>query len=301
MDAIDPRHEVTYVDLGEISVKAQKDTGFNYSQYMAEVVNLRLRARGWRHTIQDILGESQPPDEFLNALSGVRWGGQGIAGGSDKTTTPDRAYYAGWNIICSIAHGSVRTLLELVEGIFRGAGADPDIEYIPLKAQDSVVRAYSRRQFRALTLLPGEIGGEPAGQQLQSVIAAVGEISRQYLRNHDTKDAKRWYETISIERLDQERLDDKSQRLLDELVKYGLLLKEGVTFTRADIGLGTRYDLNKVFSPAFEITYRVRNHLYLGHGRFQELLLAPDAFVRKHRQRFDLIDKTDADQQVSLF
>jgi hypothetical protein len=297
--AIDPRHEVTYVDLGEISVKAQKDTGFNYSRYMAEVVNLRLRAQKWTYDIETLLGRSQPPQEFLNALSGTQWNHEGSA--IEPKTSTGHAYYGGWNIICSIAHGSVRTLLEVVENIFRGCNAVPATESIALKAQDALVRAYSRRQFRVLTLLPGEIDGEPIGQQLQSVIAAIGQLSAQYLKLYDTKDSTRWYETLSIERLDHAPLEGRARLVLDEMVKYGLILKEGVTFTRADIGLGVRYDLNKIFSPAFEITYRVRNHLYLGHGRFQELLLTPDAFVRKHSQRFDLSGEPEIDPQGLLF
>jgi hypothetical protein len=297
--AIDPRHEVTYVDLGEISVKAQKDTGFDYSSYMAEVVNLRLKAQSWMSDIRTILGDSQPPQEFLGALSGIVWNkGQPPL---VNTLPKERAFYAGWNIICSIAHGSVRTLLEVVESVFRAVNANQATESISLKEQDAVVRAYSRRQFRVLTLLPGEIDGEPIGQQLQAVIAAIGELSGEYLRRYNTNDSLRWYETISIERLDHTPLDDRAQRILGEMVKYGLILKEGVTFTRADIGLGVRYDLNKIFSPAFEITYRVRNHLYLGHGRFQELLLSPDVFVRKHRQKFDLMGRENLDAQQQLF
>lgn len=296
----DPRNEVTYIDLGEVSVRAQKDTGFNYSDYMADVVNLRLGAQKWANDIRAILGKSQDPDEFLSALSGVRWG-QEDHGATTRTPITGRALYAGWNVVCSIAHGSVRTLLEIVESIFTDASATSTTESISVAHQDTTVRNYSRRQFRVLTLLPGEIDGEPIGQQLQSIISSVGEMSKQYLRNYDTRDSERWYETLSIERLDDRTLDYRASRLLAELIKYGLLLQEGVTFSRADIGLKPRYDLNKVFSPVFEITYRVRNHLYLSSSRLDELLLYPDAFVRRHRQRLQLLDGSLQARQQELF
>jgi len=268
---------------------------------MAEVVNLRLAAQQWAHDIRVILGKSQDPDEFLSALSGVRWG-QNDHGPITRTVVTGRALYAGWNIVCSIAHGSVRTLLEMVESIFTDASATSTTGSISAADQDTTVRAYARRQFRVLTLLPGEIDGEPIGQQLQSIISSIGEMSKQYLRNYDTRDSERWYETLSIERLDDKTLDLRASRLLAELIKYGLVLEEGVTFSRADIGLKPRYDLNKVFSPAFEITYRVRNHLYLSSSRLEELLLYPDAFVRRHRQRLQLLDGSlQARQQELLF
>jgi Lipopolysaccharide kinase (Kdo/WaaP) family len=295
--AIDPRHEVTYVDLGEVSVKAHKDTGFDYIKYMAEVVNLRLRAQNWNHGIEDILGRSQDAREFLAALSGVHWGADTDTAGHLKAQSVRHpAYYAGWNIICSVAHGSIRTLLEIVENIFQDVKATADTLAIPLKNQDAAVRSFSRRQFRILTFVPGALEGEPVGQQLQSIIAGIGEMSSQYLRNYNTSEPDRWYETISIERLDDDKLDVRAGRLLEELIKAGLLLNEGVTFSRADIGLGVRYDLNKIFAPAFEITYRVRNHLYVSGNRLEELLLSPNAFVRRHRQKLDSLVGAESKQ-----
>jgi hypothetical protein len=93
-----------------------------------------------------------------------------------------------------------------------------------------------------------------------------------------------------------------ADELMNDLLKNGLLLDEGVTFTRAQIGLSQRYDLNKIFSPVFEITYRVRNHIYLGNDRLEELLSAPDNFVRRHRQKLrELAEAAAAPLQTDLF
>ena len=122
-------------------------------------------------------------------------------------------------------------------------------------------------------MLPEDLNGRALGPKLQAVISAIGRISREYLLHYDTGDSRRWYETISIERLDAHPLSDDAEKILFELVKYGLVLNEGVTFSRAQFGLTVRYDLNKIFSPAFQITYRVRNHLYLSHDLVDELLV----------------------------
>lgn len=298
--SIDPTHEVTYVDLGEISGKAQKRTradqaaAVDLSQHMAQVVDLRLGAAGYQHSIQEILGPSQPAREFLAALRRTR------RETSDLVDRP-RAYYGGWNIVLSLSHGSVRTLLQLIEQIFRMTGADPHTGAISLDRQDAAVRSYSNRQYTALSMLPEDFKGRALGPKLQAVISAIGRISREYLLHYDTQDPHRWYETLSIERLDTGSLDEEAEKILFELVKYGLLLNQGVTFSRAQFGLTARYDLNKIFAPAFRITYRVRNHLYLSRELFAELLLRPDRFIARHRTKLHRLTLRVNDFQKSLF
>jgi len=283
--AIDPRHEVTYVDLGEVSTKAQRETAVDLSKYMAKVIDLRLNAAGYESDIQTILGQSQGAREFLSALSLP--GARRPKRGEKPISRPPRAraYYAGWNIVWSISHGSVRTLLELVEHIFEANKASQDSTGISLRGQDTAVRSYANRQFKALSMLPDEFEGEVLGQSLQAVVSAMGEISRQYLEKYKTGEDGRWYETISLERLDRAKLNPRAHKILSELVKYGLLLDEGITFSRAQFGLCPRYDMNKIFAPAFQTTYRVRNHMYLSKERFEELLLSPHAFVNRHRNK----------------
>ena len=226
-------------------------------------------------------------EDFLSALSQPRARrpkkGQQIRNKSRRKTP----YYAGWNIVWAISHGSVRTLLELVEYIFRTNRASSDTSGIPLKDQDKAVRSYSTQKFKSLQMLPADFDKEPLGPKLQNVMSAIGEISRQYLQHYDTGSENRWHETISIERLDRHEMNPKAERILNELVKYGLLLDEGVTFSRAQLGLSQRYDMNKIFAPAFETTYRVRNHMYLSKERIEDLLLTPDIFVERQRKKLE--------------
>jgi hypothetical protein len=299
--AIDPRHEVTYVDLGEVSAKVGRPK-VDMATYMGKVINLRLRAAQYQNRIEDILGPSQSAREFLSALSLP--GARRPRKGQRDISRPPRphAYYAGWNIVWTISHGSIRNLLELVEHIFKTCGATPQTPRIPLNAQDAAVKTYATRQFKALSMLPGEIDGEAIGLRLQAVISAIGEISRQYLEKYDTGESHRYYETISVERLDRSSLSSEAQRILEELVKYGLLLDEGITFSRAQLGLLQRYDMNKIFAPAFLTTYRVRNHMYLSQQRFEELLLKPDVFARRSRKKLGLLaQRGRTASQKSLF
>ena len=60
--------------------------------------------------------------------------------------------------------------------------------------------------------------------------------------------------------------------------------------------------MNKIFAPAFQTTYRVRNHIYLSKKRFDGLLLSPDAFVREFRNKLGKsIQRSGKGHQSTLF
>lgn len=277
---IDPRNDVTYEDLGEGTISTQRGAKES-SVYMARVINRRLKYANIKSNIEDILGPSQSVIEFLSALSQPR------KSTIKKKRTKARAYYGGWNMIASIAHGSMRTLLEIIEAIFKENNFHSEKEKISLSQQDKSVRKYSVRQFKALAMLPGVLKEQPIGQKLQQVISVIGNISADYLKRYDTKESNRWYETISISRLDQKKLTVYTNDIMIELIKYGLLIVEGTTFSRSQFGLSQRYDMNKIFAPTFQTTYRVRNLMYVSRDNLELLLETPDAFLKKHRNKLE--------------
>jgi hypothetical protein len=278
--------EGTHVDLAEVSAKTSRGGQVPFSKYMAAVVDRRLRYAGYKSDVIKLFGASQPVKEFLTALALPRKRSQGEKSIKGSPARP-KALYAGWNIISNISHGSVRTLLELLEYVFNVNDVVTKTETISLQDQDDAVRSYSKRRYRSLAMLPGETNSQPLGDALQNVIAAIGEVSRRYLQNFDTGEVGRWYETITVERLDRRSLDPRAEVILTKLIEFNLFIDEGITFSRAQFGLSQRYDMNKIFSPAFETTYRVRNHMYLSHRQFTTLLLRPDEFVAKHRKKLD--------------
>lgn len=300
---LDPNNEGTYVDLGETTSPTQRGKAANLSKYMAKVINLRLKVANYESDIQTILGKSQSAAEFLSALSLP--GSRRPKKGAKKTSRPvrKRAYYAGWNIVWSLSHGSIRTLLELIEHVFKTNDVLPHVDNIPLKAQDLAVRNYSHLRHKQILMLPGEFEGERLGEHLQAVLTAIGEMSRQYLERYPTGDPLRWYETISLERKDRDPLNPKAARIFRDLIKNGFLLDEGTTFTRAQFGLSWRYDMNKIFAPTFQTTYRVRNHLYVNRKGLQELLLRPVDFVSRHKARLGTLIPSSGtpDYEPSLF
>lgn len=286
--SIDPFQDVVYIDLGDLSVKSQK-TRKAISEYIGGIVNARLNA--WvsqKSDIVKIMGVSQEPKEFLGLLGLPRKERKEKIDIIQKDNTQGKALYAGWNIIWQLSHGSIRTLFQLLDYIFARSYFDRNNpKPIPLEIQDKHVREFSKQKFQSLLMLKGHINGEPVGTLISNVARSIGEVSRLYLRRWKTGEPGRFYETISMERLDLEVLDEKAVQVLKYLIVYDVLIIAGITFSRAQIGLSERYDLNKIYAPGFQITYRVRNHLYLSKNKFEELLLEPGKFVRNTRSRLD--------------
>ena len=302
--AIDPSQDVVYVDLGDLSVKAQK-TKKPIREYVRSIVNARLNA--WvsqESDIVTILGESQKPKEFLTLLRRPRKKTRQATDAIQKDNTRRKALYAGWNIVWQLSHGSIRTLFQLLDYIFAQSNFDRyNPQPIPLDIQDRYVREFSKQKFQSLLMLKGSIGEIPLGTPISNVARSIGEVSRLYLRKYDTGDPDRFYETITLERLDLKPLDERAAQVLKYLVVYDVLITKGITFSRAQVGLSERYDLNKIYAPSFETTYRVRNHLFLSKDKLEELLLKPDEFVKKTRARLDSLvkHKKEIDQQRILF
>ncbi len=298
--AIDPSQDLVYVDLGDLSVKTQKSRK-EIREYLRSIVNARLNA--WvsqKSDIVTILGDSQNPKEFLRLLRRPRKKTRQTTVKIQKDSTGTKALYAGWNIVWQLPHGSIRTFFQLLDCILTRSDFDPhNPKPIPLATQDRYVREFSNRKFKSLLMLKGDVHGEPLGTPVSHIARCIGQVSRLYLTKWRTGERDRFYETISLERLDLKTLSKQAAELLKYLIVYDVLTIEGITFSRAQVGLSERYDLNKIYAPCFQTTYRVRNHLYLSRDKFEELLLEPGQFVRKARIRLE--ELIEPKKQLDLF
>lgn len=291
--SIDPSQDVVYVDLGDLSIKAGIIKKAAIRNYVKSIVNARLNA--WvskKSNIVRILGDSQKPKEFLTLLRHPRKRNRQATDAIQKDSTRKKALYAGWNIVWQLSHGSIRTLFQLLDYIFAQSNFNRNIpEPIPLDSQDKHVREFSKHKFESLLMLKGSIDEDPLGTPITNVARSIGEVSRLYLRKYDTGEPGRFYETITLERLDLKPISKKAAQVLKYLSVYDVLITKGITFSRAQVGLSEHYDLNKIYAPSFQTTYRVRNHLYLSNYKFEELLLKPGEFVKRTRERLDSLTK----------
>jgi len=204
------------------------------------------------------------------------------------------AYYAGWEVVWRLADKTPRNLIELVSEIFAQGGVRPQehttldrsvrTEAISARIQDRAIKDVSSRRLRGLEFIPGEISilGEkaPLGKHLYACASAFGAVSHRYLTKHRGKSG-RLSEILAIERNDTSLLSQEARNVLQLLVRYGIFDDSPLTFAFDDGQKKPICVLNRIFCPAFRISFRRDVHLRLSARKFEMYLLRPASFVKQ--------------------
>ncbi len=217
------------------------------------------------------------------------------------------AYYAGWEVVWQLADRTPRSLLELVSEVFAAANVRPDSqpEPIPPAVQHNAIKLVSERKLEALGYIPGTvtIGGEEVsvGRHIYQFTTALGRVCNYYLRHkrRQIRGRQRYDERLAVERNDSMELSRSATEVLHYLVRFGVL-----DDTKLEVAFDDRlkkpiYILNRVYCPAFRISFRRESHLRLSKNKFEQLLLTPLEFVRRGT-RF-LEDLTSRADEWELF
>jgi hypothetical protein len=208
-----------------------------------------------------------------------------------------QAHYSGWTTVWNIADRTPRNLLEIVSEIFAVAGIEPQHKAcrVAPREQDRAIRTISEKRLESLSQIPGviEIKGErlSLGRRLFEVTSAIGSTFRLYIRAG--RGGRRVRQHLAIERNDIGQLTPDAEAVLRRLVTFGVLDQTKVAYARDDSMKKPLYVLNRIYCPAFKIGYRRDDHLRLSKGKLEQLLLAPEQFVRDGTRR--LRDKKHQD------
>jgi len=209
-----------------------------------------------------------------------------------------QAFYSGWTAVWNIADRTPRNLLEIVSEIFAVAGIEPQsaVRAVEARDQDRAIRTISEKRLESLSQIPGaiEIGGQrfSLGRRLFEVTSAIGSTFRLYLRAG--RGGKRVRQHLAIERNDIGDLSSDAEAILRRLVTFGVLDQTKVAFARDDNMKKPLFVLNRIYCPAFKIGYRRDDHLRLSKGRLEQLLLAPEHFIKDGTRRLRDSDLEDA-------
>lgn len=204
------------------------------------------------------------------------------------------AYYSGWDVIWQLADRTPRSLIELVSEIFATAklrpsdplssSSDDGPRAISNRVQDRAVRAVSNRRLRSLEFTAGEltIQGQqvPLGRHLYLCAASFGAVSHRYLTRYGKNPSRaRLDERLAIERNDTAKLDSTATRILELLVRYGIFDDSTLNVAFDDGQKKPVYVFNRIFCPAFGISFRRDAHLRLSAGKLAQYLLEPSEFA----------------------
>jgi tRNA A-37 threonylcarbamoyl transferase component Bud32 len=280
---LEETHDFTSFD---ISSAYATEGGHNRSaikQYLAQIMKRRLEY--WNYPAIDIavyLGDQMKPGkEMIPVRDLIRR----LAYGRKS------AYYAGWEVVWQLADKTPRSLIELVSEIFAHAGVRPrergaerpiQASVISAMIQDRGIRAVSSRRLRALEFIPGEttVRGEktPLGKHLYLCASSFGTVSHRYLTGH-RKESGRLDERLAIERNDTSLLHEEARHVLQLLVRYGIFDDSALNVAFDDGQKKPVYVFNRIFCPAFSISFRRDAHLRLSARKFEMYLLQPAQFV----------------------
>lgn len=244
-------------------------------QYFRKIIEQRLEYFGFRSTdITEYLGNEQiSVDRLLQLLA----------------HQSKQAYYSGWTTVWNIADRTPRNLLELISEIFAVAGIEPgqDARMVEPRDQDRAIKTISEKRLESLSQIPGaiDLNGQrlSLGRRLFEVTSAIGSTFRLYLRAE--RGGKRVRQHLAIERNDIGDLSPDADAVLRYLVTFGVLDQTKAAYARDDNMKKPLYVLNRIYCPAFKIGYRRDDHLRLSKGRLEQLLLAPDHFIRDGTRR----------------
>ena len=216
------------------------------------------------------------------------------------------AYYSGWEVIWQIADRTTRSLLEIVSEVFAAGEISPTSEprVVSPSIQNEAVRRVSERRLRALTFLPGKLeacGGAPLGRHVWEFASSFGRVAKLYLER--TAHAKRHGpqrhdEKLAIERNDSSALSLPAQSVLEALLRFGVLNETRYVRARDDKMVKPLLLFNRVFCPAFGISFRRDSHLRLSRRKLEMFLVDPLKFVSSGTHFLEAENETPAVQRT---
>ncbi len=292
-------HDFDYIDLATFGKEERDSYGESLKDYLERVVNTQLKTAGYPKKITEYLDElPYSHEELIRLLSEVSKKKE-----KDKEAgiLLKKVKYGGWNIIWQLSSGSVRVVLQICDGIFKGYGDEnkqiqlktaPQAK-IDIDIQHRAITKFSREEYSNL------INIRNVGNHIFDIVRNFGQISKNYLTRDITTKVGRKYEVIAIEQSDNKELDTKSEEMLRVLLRHSIFTDTGLSFSRTHIGLVQKFILHKRFCPVLKISFREREHLRLSKEQLDLLLLKPDEFA-KEGTKF-LREKINNKKQLELF
>ena len=194
-----------------------------------------------------------------------------------------RKNYAGIETIAAMCSGDIHYIIRLVARMVDDyGGADAlrlsKIPRIPPQKQHDSIRAAAGAFMESLLTLPRW------GKQLAEVTATFGNIAYSYLLYEtSTNEAnKPPHQASRIEPYEMLNLSKEAQEILDELLRYSILIEDPRGKSRRG-EIVPRFYLRRYLIPHFHLTFSKRDSLQLENHQIEKLLCEPKKFEREMR------------------
>jgi hypothetical protein len=262
---LEEEREYVVIDLGSFFLSNDEKA----VKFVVEVINNRLKnsedVLAKYNNIETILGRSNI--ESNNQLA-------------EKIRKRGQVLYHGYDIVMRLCSGDIAHILDLIKSIFESAGgseifSDPTL-VLPIdpEKQNKAIKEMGSEFLSKIENIPKN------GKQLREITEAFGEVAKWYLLKRDSKNEDRFppWQAYRIEIRDVMSLDEKSQELYNDLIRYSIFIRDSRGKSIRGV-VAPRLYLRKLLIPFFLLTFSKRDNIGLDSGDFLILLNNPKKFI----------------------
>ena len=199
-----------------------------------------------------------------------------------------RDSYAGTRTVGAMCSGDIHYIIRLVGSMVEDYGGRDGLERsqvtpkIDPKKQHESIRSAAGAFMQAVRTLPR------CGQQLADIVSAFGGVAYSFMQHrHSTnQQGKPPHQATRIEPFEGLRLGTDAQHLLEELLRYSILIEDPRGKSRRG-NIVPRFYLRRYLIPHFQLTFSRRDSLELENEQLELLLCEPKRFENERRLRQD--------------
>lgn len=192
--------------------------------------------------------------------------------------------YAGIETVTAMCSGDIHYMIRLVSIMVEDfGGVDslrryPSSPRIPPRRQHDSIRRAAGSFVESVRTLPR------CGPQLAQVVSAFGNVAHSYLRYETSANEKGSppHQASRIEPYEPLQLSDDAKEILEELLRYSILIEDprGKSRRREIV---PRFYLRRYLVPHFQLTFSRRDSLELENDEIELLFSDPSGFERAKR------------------
>jgi hypothetical protein len=187
--------------------------------------------------------------------------------------------YAGCETVAAMCSGDIHYMIRLVSRMVEDYGgrgrlaASDATPRIPPRRQHDSIRAAAGAFMESVRTLPRW------GTRLADVVTAFGNVAHSYLMYETAKNetSQPPHQASRIEPYDALHLSNDAQEILNELLRYSVLIEDPRGMSRRGKPV-PRYYLRRYLIPHFRLTFSRRDSLELENHQIETLLCKPQRF-----------------------
>jgi energy-coupling factor transporter ATP-binding protein EcfA2 len=228
---------------------------------------------------------SAPPGFPANNLDDLIGSNPGFNNNEDARLIRQNKKSEHWGkeTLSTLCSGDIHYLIGLVRDMVSAAGGVSAISNeihprVSRAAQNKAIRETAGNFLKSLRSVPRH------GERLVEVVSAFGNVAHSCLRYKNSTNEKGQppHQASRIEPYEPLNLSEEAKSIYDELLRYSVFIEDVRGKSRRG-AIVPRLYLRRFLIPHFNLTFSLRDSIELEPQEFEEFLLAPSEFERKHR------------------